>query len=142
MTQSIADGAMATVLCVLLRTPRKQLGVLHLDRSFCQKPFTEDDLHLADALAAHVSAAIESAQLLRKQRELFLKTITMLAQAVELRDEYTGGHTQRVTRYATMLGREARTARRPDRADPASAPRSTTSARSASTTRSCASRAG
>ncbi len=28
----------------------------------------------------------------------------MLAQAVELRDDYTGGHTQRVTRYATMLG--------------------------------------
>src|SRR5439155_25520114 len=29
---SIADGAMASVLCVLLRTPRKKLGVLHLDR--------------------------------------------------------------------------------------------------------------
>ena len=103
LTQSIADGAMASVVCALLRTPRKKLGVLHLDRSFAQEPFTEDDLHLADALAAHVSAAIESAQLLRKQRDLFLKTITILAQAVELRDDYTGGHTQRVTRYATML---------------------------------------
>src|SRR5207253_1403991 len=103
VSQSIHDGAMASVLCVLLRTPRKRLGVLHLDRSFAQDPFTEDDLFLADALAAHVSAAIESAQLLRKQRELFLKTITILAQAVELRDDYTGGHTQRVTRYASML---------------------------------------
>jgi putative nucleotidyltransferase with HDIG domain len=103
LTQSIADGAMASVVCALLRTPRKKLGVLHLDRSFVQDPFTEDDLLLADALAAHVSAAIESAQLLRKQRDLFLKTITILAQAVELRDDYTGGHTQRVTRYATML---------------------------------------
>jgi putative nucleotidyltransferase with HDIG domain len=102
--QSIADGAMASVLCVLLRTPRKRLGVLHLDRSFWQNPFTEDDLHLADALAAHVSAAIESAQLLRRQKEQFLKTVTVLAQAVELRDDYTGTHTQRVTRYATMLG--------------------------------------
>src|SRR5207247_9639276 len=96
LAQSIADGAMASVLCVLLRTPRRRLGVLHLDRNFWQKPFTEDDLHLADALAAHVSAAIESAQLLRKQKELFLKTITILAQAVELRDDYTGGQTQRV----------------------------------------------
>ena len=41
---------MASVLCVLLRTPRKQLGVLHLDRSPWQKPFTMDDLRLADAL--------------------------------------------------------------------------------------------
>ncbi len=61
VTQSIADGAMASVLCVLLRTPRKRLGVLHLDRNFMQDPFTEDDLLLADALAAHVSAAIEGA---------------------------------------------------------------------------------
>ena len=104
VTQSITDGAMASVICVLLRTPRKRLGVLHLDRCFWQSPFTEDDLHLADALAAHVSAAIESAQMLRRQKDQFLKTVNVLAQAVELRDDYTGNHTQRVTRYATMLG--------------------------------------
>jgi HD-GYP domain-containing protein (c-di-GMP phosphodiesterase class II) len=33
-----------------------------------------------------------------------LDTITILAQAVELRDEYTGGHTQRVSTYAYLLG--------------------------------------
>ncbi len=104
VTQSIADGAMASVMCVLLRTPRKRLGVLHLDRSFWQNAFTEDDLHLADALAAHVSAAIEAAQLLRRQKDQFLRTVSVLAQAVELRDDYTGNHTQRVTRYSIMLG--------------------------------------
>ena len=103
MAQSISDGAMASVLCVLLRTPRGRLGVMHLDRSFWQKPFTEDDLFLADALAAHVSAGIESAYLLRKQRDFFLKTLEILGDAVELKDNYTHGHTQRVTRYATML---------------------------------------
>ncbi len=101
--QSIAEGAMASVLCAVLRTPRKRLGVLHLDRSYWQKPFTEDDLHLADAMAANVSAGIESAQLLRKQRDLFYNTITILAQAVELRDQYTGGHTVRVTKYSLLL---------------------------------------
>jgi putative nucleotidyltransferase with HDIG domain len=103
MAKSIAEGTMASVLCVLLRTPRKTLGVLHLDRSPWQKPFTMDDLHLADALAANVSAGIECAQLLRKQRDLFLDTITILAQAVELRDEYTGGHTYRVSSYSVLL---------------------------------------
>jgi putative nucleotidyltransferase with HDIG domain len=106
MARSIAEGAMASVLCVLLRTPRKRLGVLHLDRGPWQKPFTQDDLHLADALAANVSAGIESAQLLRKERELFLNTITILAQAVELRDSYTYGHTNRVTSYSDLLARE------------------------------------
>jgi HD-GYP domain-containing protein (c-di-GMP phosphodiesterase class II) len=104
--QSIADGAMSSVLCVLLRTPRRSLGVLHLDRTLWQKPFTDEDLHLADALAAHVSAGIEAATLLRKQRDLFLNTISVLAQLVEGKDEYTGGHIQRVTGYAVMLGRQ------------------------------------
>jgi putative nucleotidyltransferase with HDIG domain len=106
LAKSIAEGAMASVLCVLLRTPRKRLGVLHLDRSPWQKPFTNDDLHLADALAANVSAGIECAQLLRKQRDLFLDTITVLAQAVELKDEYTGGHTLRVSTYSLLLAEE------------------------------------
>ncbi len=101
--RSIAEGTMASVLCVLLRTPRKRLGVLHLDRGPLQQPFSKEELHLADALAAHVSAGIESAQLLRKQREMFYATITMLAQAVELRDEYTGNHTHRVTEYSFLL---------------------------------------
>ena len=104
MNLSIADGAMSSVLCVLLRTPRRKIGVLHLDRGFFQDAFNEDDLILADALAAHASAGIECALLLRKQRELFLNTIMVLAQMVELRDEYTGGHTQRVTTYSTALG--------------------------------------
>jgi putative nucleotidyltransferase with HDIG domain len=104
--RSIAEGTMSSVMCVLLRTPRKRLGVLHLDRGPMQVPFTKDDLHLADALAAHVSFGIESAQLLRKQRELFYATIAMLAQAVEMRDEYTGGHTMRVTEYSYLLGQQ------------------------------------
>jgi HD-GYP domain-containing protein (c-di-GMP phosphodiesterase class II)/pSer/pThr/pTyr-binding forkhead associated (FHA) protein len=106
LAQSIAEGAMTSVLCVLLRTPRRRLGVLHLDRGPLQTPFSREDLDLADALAANVSAGIESAQLLKQQRDLFLNTITILAQAVELRDDYTGGHTARVSRYAELLGRK------------------------------------
>lgn len=101
--QSIAEGSMASALCVLLRTPHQRLGVLHLDRAPWQKPFNEDDLHLADALAVHVSAGIESAQHLRTQRQMFFNTITVLAQAVEMRDTYTGGHTARVTSYSLLL---------------------------------------
>ncbi len=104
--KSVSDGSMASIICVLLRTPRRRLGVLHLDRNFWQKPFTPDDLRLADGLAANVSMGIECAQLLRQQRDLFLNTITVLAQAVELRDEYTGGHTARVTNFALLLAQQ------------------------------------
>lgn len=104
---SIAEGKMASVMCVLLRTPRRVLGILHLDRGPLQNPFSKDDLRLADALAAQVSSGIECSLLLAKQRELFFNTVTVLAQAVELRDVYTGGHTQRVTLLALLLAEKA-----------------------------------
>jgi len=104
--RSVAEGSMASALCVLLRTPRQRLGVLHLDRGPWQTPFTKDDLYLADALAVNVSAGIECALLLRKQRDLFFNTINVLAQAVEFKDTYTGGHTARVTSYSLLLAEQ------------------------------------
>jgi hypothetical protein len=112
---SVQAGTMSSIICALLRSPRKRLGVLHLDRGPFQPPFTPADLHLADALAASVSAAIETIQLIERerllreeQRERFIQTVTALAQAVELRDEYTGHHTQRVTDYSLLLAQELR----------------------------------
>src|SRR5207253_744098 len=102
-THSTARQNMASIICAVLRTPRKKLGVLHLDRGPIQPPFTLAEFSLADAIAASVSAGLESAQLLVQQRALFLHTVTSLARAVEIRDQYTGTHTQRVTDYALML---------------------------------------
>jgi HD-GYP domain-containing protein (c-di-GMP phosphodiesterase class II) len=104
--QSLQAGGMSSIICALLRSPRKSLGVLHLSRGPFQKPFTEDDLNMADAIAATASAGIESAQLVEKQRDLFVQAVTALAQTVELRDEYTGDHIQRVTDYALLLADE------------------------------------
>lgn len=62
-TPCSAEGAMASVLCVVMRTPRRKIGVLHLDRGFFQPAFSESDLHLADALAAFLALAIENHRL-------------------------------------------------------------------------------
>lgn len=106
--QSVRHGGMASIICAVLRSPRQRLGVLHLDRGPFQVPFAQDDLDLADAIAANVAVGIESAQLVEKQREMFLQTVSALARAVEMRDEYTGNHTQRVAAYSQMLGEELR----------------------------------
>ncbi len=104
--RSVAHGTMASIICALMRTPRRRLGVLHLDRGPWQEPFTQDDFDLVDAIACYVSVGIESAQMMEQQRDLFLRAATTLAQTVEMRDESTGNHTQRVTAYALMLADE------------------------------------
>jgi HD-GYP domain-containing protein (c-di-GMP phosphodiesterase class II) len=104
---SIKRGKMRSVLCALLRSPTRRLGVLHLDRGPGDKPFRIEELHLADALAASMAGSIESAQfLLAKQRSWFVQTVITLAQTVEVRDAYTAGHAERVTRYALLLAKE------------------------------------
>jgi putative nucleotidyltransferase with HDIG domain len=103
---SILHGGMSSVICALLRSPRRRLGVLHLDRGPLQEPFTQQEFFLADAIAASVSVGIESALLVARQRDEFLGTITALARTVEMRDQYTADHTQRVTDYALMLAEE------------------------------------
>jgi HD-GYP domain-containing protein (c-di-GMP phosphodiesterase class II) len=106
LARSIRHGAMASVICALLRTPRKRIGILHLDRGFLDDPFTENELYYADAIAASVAVGIETAQMVDQQREQFIQTVTTLARAVECRDQYTGDHTKRVTDYSLMLAEE------------------------------------
>lgn len=106
---SVANGAMSSIICALLRTPQRPLGVLHLSRSFSQEPFTQDDLRLADAMALNLSEAVDSGQRVQEKREeLFLQTVVALAQAIEMRDEYTGGHTRRVADYSLLLAEKLR----------------------------------
>jgi putative nucleotidyltransferase with HDIG domain len=104
---SVRGAPMSSIICALLRTPQNNLGVLHLDRGPSDDPFTRDDLHLADALACNMSSSIESARLFQeRQRNLFIQTVIAFSQAIEMRDQYTGGHAKRVTDYSLHLAQE------------------------------------
>jgi putative nucleotidyltransferase with HDIG domain len=104
--RSIRVGAMCSLITAVLRSPRKRIGVLQLDRGPTQMPFDEDDFYLADAIAASVAIGIECAQLVEEQRDQFTQTVGSLARAVELRDYSTGNHTRRVTEYSLLLADE------------------------------------
>lgn len=106
LARSVRHGAMSSVICALLRTPRKRVGILHLDRGIMEEPFNENDLYFADAIAASVAVGIETAQLVEQQREQFIQTVTTLARAVEVRDQYTGDHMRRVTDFSLLLAEE------------------------------------
>jgi HD-GYP domain-containing protein (c-di-GMP phosphodiesterase class II) len=95
---------MNSIICALLRCPRRHLGILHLERGGGDEPFTHADLCRADAYAANLSLAFESAQQLQeKQQVMFIQTVIAFSQVIELRDPYTAGHAQRVTDYALLL---------------------------------------
>jgi putative methionine-R-sulfoxide reductase with GAF domain len=67
--------------------------------------FSDGDLALMNPLANQVAVAIENARLYRELKETFHTTIQTLAETIELRDPYTGGHTRRVMTYSLAIGR-------------------------------------
>ncbi len=102
--KSVIETFMSSIICALLRSPRRYLGMLHLDRGLADAPFTREDLRRADALAANMSFAVEHAQQLQeKQQSIFVQTVIAFSQVIELRDPATAGHAQRVTDYALLL---------------------------------------
>lgn len=106
MGRSMRAGAMSSIICALLRTPRKRIGVLHLDRGILEEPFSENELYYADAIAASVAVGIETAQLVESQRQQCIQTVTSVARAAEARDQYGEEHTRRVTDFSLMLAEE------------------------------------
>lgn len=104
---SLSGAPMNSMICALLRSSQKNLGVLHLDRGVKDEPFNRDDLNRADALAASMSVSLESAQILQeRQWAMFVQTFIAFSQAIELRDPCTGGHARRVSDYALMLAEQ------------------------------------
>lgn len=69
-------------------------------------PFTPDDEETLSSLAASAAVAVENAQLVQEQRQLWRTLIETLAITIDARDQQTAGHSQRVTRYAEVIGRE------------------------------------
>ena len=56
--------------------------------------------------AGPLAHAIDNARLYAAQKRQFVETVTALAEAIEKRDPYTGGHVHRVVCYSLLLGRQ------------------------------------
>ena len=93
------------IICVPVRVKKKVVGVLEAVNRRNGADFDEEDLALFTSLADQVAIALDNARLYQEQEEMFYQTAESLADAIEKRDPYTGGHTQRVTRYSLIIAR-------------------------------------
>lgn len=65
--------------------------------------FTKQDLELLTSLSDQVAIALENAFLHEELKKTFIEVVETLAEAIEKRDPYTGGHTKRVVKYSLMI---------------------------------------
>jgi putative nucleotidyltransferase with HDIG domain len=69
------------------------------------QPYSQDDRLLLSTLANQTAVAIENAQLYDELEKTFIQTITTLANAIDLRDTYTSGHSQRIAALGSETAR-------------------------------------
>jgi len=93
------------IICVPVKVKEKIVGVLEAINKQGRGGFTKEDLSLFISLADQVAIALDNSRLYQELEEMFFQTTDSLADAIEKRDPYTGGHTQRVTRYSSAIAK-------------------------------------
>jgi len=92
------------IICVPIKVKEKVIGVLEaINRQ--KGRFDKEDLFLLTSLADQVAIALDNSRLYQELEEMFFQTAESLADAIEKRDPYTGGHTQRVTSYSQAISK-------------------------------------
>ncbi len=81
----------SSLMCAPLKINDRVLGVINISS---EEPYqySSMDLKLFSALALQTAVSIENAIFFENLRETFITTIQTLAETVEKRDRYTGGH--------------------------------------------------
>ena len=80
-------------------------------------PFGDDVQPMVEALASQAAVALDNQLLFQAQRELLESFIKLIAEAIDEKSPYTGGHCQRVPALTELLVEAARKSKEPNFAD-------------------------
>lgn len=107
-------------LCVPCYFKRDLLGILVLGDKISGESFSREEMGLFVTLANDAAMAIANTQLIEslqqrveeikelytREHRIFIHTAIALAAAIDARDQYTHGHTERVTNYCLAIAKE------------------------------------
>lgn len=107
-------------LCIPCYFKRDLLGILVLGEKISGEDFSREEMGFFVTLANDAAMALANAQLIEnlqqrvdeikelyiREHRIFIHTAIALAAAIDARDPYTHGHTERVTNYCLAIAKE------------------------------------
>lgn len=94
-----------SLLCVPMINKDKSIGCLQLINKQGGRLFSQRDLYLSMSLAGQSAVVIENSQLYSQLDLLLTSVIRTLSSALDARDPYTRGHSERVSRYSVAIAK-------------------------------------
>jgi HD-GYP domain-containing protein (c-di-GMP phosphodiesterase class II) len=95
-----------SILAVPLKIENEIIGVVEAVNKIGGGTFKADDEDMLSRLADSAAMAIHKARLFGDLNELFLSTIKAMANAIEAKDPYTRGHSERIRDFSVSIARE------------------------------------
>jgi putative nucleotidyltransferase with HDIG domain len=93
-----------SIICVPLVTHHKTMGVLEVLNKLDGSDFNDQDIHVIVPVALTAAMAIENTRLQQTILDAYKSTISTLAAAIDAKDPYTRGHSQRVMEFTLLAG--------------------------------------
>ncbi|MEP6568129.1 MAG: HD domain-containing phosphohydrolase [Acidobacteriota bacterium] len=98
----------------------KLTGLVALGGKASGEPFTPDDLEVIQAMVRHIGVGIHTHRLLAEVKQqaeenrrlyfdlraIYRDTVRAFAAAIDIKDKYTQGHSERVGKYSEIIARE------------------------------------
>jgi len=104
VAETTDNGSGGSQLNTPLMIGDRTIGFFELGKEVGQ--FNEEEKRMMRTLAGQAAIAIENSRLFDHTQRTYYETIRALAEALEARDAYTRGHSERVTRYAMAIAQE------------------------------------
>jgi len=117
---SSLSGAPGLQLCVPMVVRSELVGVVFLGEKATDEPISTEDCEVISSMIRHIGVGIHTHRLLEQVeqraeenrrlyedlRAIYRDTVRAFAAAIDIKDKYTQGHSERVGKYSEIIARE------------------------------------